>query len=210
MSLEILCMAVIAIGLGLVIAFFGYRLFLALLPIWGFFFGFALGAETVAVLFSDAFLATVTGWVVGLVVGIVFAALSYLFYFIGVALFAGSFGYALGAGLMGLFGLETGFLPWIVGVVVGVIVALVVILLNLQKPAVELITAAAGSAVMILGVVLPFDTVRIGDTLAQTAKAVFNDSILWLILWLVLTGVAFFFQFRQNRVYVITAPERSF
>ena len=112
MTLELLCMALIAIVFGLTVAFYGYRIFLILLPIWGFFFGFGLGAQTITVLFGDAFLATVTGWVVGFVVGVIFAVLSYLFYIVGVAIFSGSFGYALGIAIMGAIGL-TGILAWV-------------------------------------------------------------------------------------------------
>ena len=210
MTFELLCMGLIAILLGLAIAFWGYRLFLVLLPLWGFFFGFALGAETVAVLTGDALLWTITGWIVGFLVGLVFALLSYFFYIAGVALLAGSFGYALGAGFMGLFGLESGFLPWIVGIVVGIIVAALVLLLNIQKPAVELITAAIGAAITVLGLLLPFGVVEAGANLAQTAQAAFQDSFFWAVLWLVLAGIAFVFQVRQNKLYVITEPERSF
>ncbi|MGD9093119.1 MAG: hypothetical protein PVF74_09725, partial [Anaerolineales bacterium] len=74
--------------LGLAVCFFGYRLFLVMLPIWGFFAGLWLGAATVMWLFGEGFLATVTGLVVGFVVGLVLAVLSYLFYIVGVALVA--------------------------------------------------------------------------------------------------------------------------
>ena len=85
MSFEIFCMSMIALLVGLIIAFNGYRLFLVLLPIWGFFFGFGLGAQTIQALFGGGFLATTTSWVVGFVVALVFAVLSYLFYMVAVA-----------------------------------------------------------------------------------------------------------------------------
>ena len=44
MAFELFCMALIALGFGLVLALFGYRLLWIILPIWGFFAGFALGA----------------------------------------------------------------------------------------------------------------------------------------------------------------------
>ncbi len=56
MGFELFCATLIAIILGLVVCFGGYRLFLILLPIWGFFFGFFLGAETVQVIFGIGFL----------------------------------------------------------------------------------------------------------------------------------------------------------
>ena len=96
MAFELLCMSMLALLVGLTVTFSGYRFFLFLLPIWGFFFGFGLGAETLQVLFGVGFLATVSSWVVGFFVGAIFAVLSYLFYIVAVALLAGSFGYGLG------------------------------------------------------------------------------------------------------------------
>ena len=40
MSFELLCMGLIGLLFGLAVVFGGYRLFIVLLPIWGFFFGF--------------------------------------------------------------------------------------------------------------------------------------------------------------------------
>lgn len=209
MTLQLLCVGLIAILFGLAVAFFGYRLFLLLLPLWGFVFGFILGAETISTLFGEALWSTVTSWVVGFIVGVVFAVLSYLFYLIGVALFSGSFGYAVGVGLMALLGIE-GIFAWLVGIVLGVVVALVVLRFNLQKYAIELITAAGGAATAILGLLLPFGGVEVASSFGQTAKGVFEDSVLWLLLWIVLLVFAFIFQDRSNREYVIVAPERSF
>ena len=73
------CAGLIGILFGLAVCFVGYRLFLVLLPIWGFVFGLVLGAQTIQALFGEAFLATVTSWVVGFIVGGIFAVLSYLF-----------------------------------------------------------------------------------------------------------------------------------
>jgi hypothetical protein len=209
MEFQLICMGLIAILFGLAVAFFGYRIFLLLLPLWGFVFGFALGAETITTLFGQAFLSTVTGWVVGFIVGLVFAVLSYLFYIIGVALFSASFGYALGVGLMGLIGLE-GFLAWLVGIILAVVVAIVVIRFNLQKIAIELITAAGGAAAAILGLLAPFGVVEAGKTFAQTTRGVFQNSVLWLILWIVVAVFAFIFQQRTNQAFELEEPERSF
>src|SRR5512139_3915905 len=76
----VMCGCMIALLFGLVLAFPGYRLFLMLLPIWGFFFGFGLGAQSIQALFGDAFLATIPSWVVAFILAAVFAILEYLFY----------------------------------------------------------------------------------------------------------------------------------
>ena len=69
MSFQLLCMGLIALTFGLVVIFGGYRLFLVLLPIWGFFVGFLLGAQAIQALLGEALLITVTSWIVGFVVG---------------------------------------------------------------------------------------------------------------------------------------------
>jgi hypothetical protein len=127
------------------VAVAGYRLFVVLLPIYGFFVGISLGAHSVQALFGDGFLSTTTSWVVGFFVGLVFAVLSYLFWVVAVAIAAGSLGYALVAGLFGLFGADLEVLTWIVGVVVGIVFAVAALALNLQKAIVIVATALLGA-----------------------------------------------------------------
>ena len=74
--LAVLFAAIIGIGFLL----WGYRIFLVMLPIWGFFAGFWLGAGGISLFLGQGFLATVTGWVVGFALGVIGAVLSYLFY----------------------------------------------------------------------------------------------------------------------------------
>ena len=120
MTFSLLCIALIALLFGLAVVFCGYRVFPGLLPIWGFFFGFFLGIQSVQALFGIGFLATVTSWVVGFFVGALFAVLSYLFYIFAVAILSGSFGYGLTVGILTWIGLDYGFLVWIIGIVVGI------------------------------------------------------------------------------------------
>src|SRR5512136_75246 len=96
--LSLACAGLIGILFGLVLCFAGYRLFIILLPIWGFVFGLAFGVQSIQLLFGVGFLATVTSWVVGIIVGAIFAILSYLFYTLAVAIIAGSLGYGLAVG----------------------------------------------------------------------------------------------------------------
>ena len=68
---------------------------------------------------GDGTFATVTGWVVGLVVALVFAGLAYLFYYAAIAIFAGTVGYTLGAAAWGIIGNEQGVIAFVIGLVVG-------------------------------------------------------------------------------------------
>jgi hypothetical protein len=139
----------IALFFGSVLLFGGYRFFMFLLPIWGFFFGFGLGAQTVQALFGQAFLSTATSWVVGFVVALIFALLAYLFYFMAVGLVAGGLGYALAVGLLEAIGLDFGLIVWTVGIVVGVVLAVAVLALNVQKWVVIAATAILGAGVIV-------------------------------------------------------------
>jgi hypothetical protein len=198
----------ILLFLGSLIAFGGYRLFLILLPIYGFFFGLSFGAHSVQALFGDGFLSTTTSWVVGFFAGLLFALLSYLFWAFAVALMAGSLGYGLVAGFFGLFGADLDVLVWIIGVVVGLLFAVSAIVLNLQKAIVIVSTALVG-AWTIVGTFLFLFTSATPASLAESgAKTVLDDHPLWLIIFAVVAAVGMLFQFQVNRSYEIERYNR--
>ena len=149
MGFEIFCATMIGLLLGAVICFGGYRFFLFLLPIWGFFFGFGLGAQSVQALLGDGFFGTVTSWAVGFVLALIFAVLSYLYYIVAVAVMGGSLGYGAVVALMGAIGFNFGFLTWIIGIVAAVAMAFITIRFNLAKYVIIVATALGGAALSI-------------------------------------------------------------
>ena len=50
-----------------------------------------------------------------------------------------------------------------------------------------------GAAAAILGLLAPFGVVEVGRMFAQTASGVFQNSVLWLILWIVVAVFTFIF-----------------
>lgn len=207
MSLAILFMSVFAFVVGLLICFGGYRLFLFLLPIWGFFAGIAIGAGAVSAIFGQGFLASVTGIVVGIIVGLVFAVLSYLFYFIGVAIYAASIGYGLGSGLMYAIFADPRILAFIVGIVVAVILALVTLGLNLQKYVIILISAFGGATVIVGSILLLFGVIDPATIGSNPVLPVLQGSILWAIVWGVVAILGFVIQMLTTTVYEVEVPE---
>ena len=207
MGFEVLCATLIALFLGLVVAFAGYRLFLTLLPIWGFFFGFALGAQSLQLLFGVGFLATVTSWVVGFFVGAIFAVLSYLFFAFAVAVMAGSLGYALGAGFMGLIGVDWNWLVWLVGMVVAVIVIIVTFWFSLQKYAIILATAVGGAGVIVGTLMFGYIGMALAKFVDNPIRFALNDSPLWTIVFLVLVVLGVAAQIYSTRAFEIEAYE---
>ena len=207
MGFELFCGTMIALLLGLVICFGGYRLFLFLLPIWGFFFGFGLGAQTMQALFGQGFLATTSSWVVGFFVGAIFGLLSYLFYVVGVGILAGSLGYALGAGFMNLIGIDWGLLVWSVGIVVAVVAIAVTFYFNLQKYVIILATALGGAGVIVGTLMFGLLGVTLVKFFENPIRFALQDSPLWTIVFLVVAIAGIVLQILTTRAWELEAYE---
>lgn len=205
MAIQWLCTVVVMLILGAILLLGGYRFFLIMLPIFGFFVGFALGAEVIANIFGTSLLADITGWITGGVIGIVFAVLSYLFWIIGVALVSGAIGYALGTGLMYAIGLDPGFISWLVGIVVAVVAVIAVLMLNVQKYAVIVITALGGAGLLVGGVMLTFGGITgitLDDLSRNAVRSAIGESWFWLLIYLVLAIAGVAWQVMSTRTYV--------
>jgi hypothetical protein len=199
--LALACASLIAFVFGLVLCFGGYRFFLILLPIWGFFFGLVFGAQSMQMLFGVGFFATVTSWVVGFVAGAVFAVLSYFFYFAAVLLIAGALGYTAAVGLLLAIGLDMGVLVWIVGVVAAVALAFVTIRFNLQKWVIIIATSLLGAGVIFGAFLILFAPHAM--VLENPVKVALGQSPLLLITALVVAALGIIMQVRINRSYTI-------
>ena len=194
--------------LGSLIAFAGYRLFLILLPIYGFFYGLSFGAHSVQALFGDGFLSTTTSWVVGFFAGLLFALLSYLFWAFAVALVAGSLGYSLVAGFFSLFDADLNVLTWVVAVAVAIVFGLGAVALNLQKAVVIVATSLLG-AWTIVGTFLFLFTSATPESIAESgAKVILDDHPLWFLIFAVVAAAGMLFQFQMTRSYEIERYNR--
>lgn len=208
MAFELFCMGLISLLFGLALVFLGYRLLWIILPIWGFFFGFALGAQTLQALFGIGFLATIASWIVGFFVGALFAVGSYLFYMVAVALLAGSFGYALGVGLLTAIGLDFGFIVWLVGIVAAVAVAAAVLYFNIQKYAVILITALGGTGVIVYTLLAAFGNLSPVELMFAPVLMALQDSFWWLLFFIVVAGTGVYVQILANKDFEAEAYNR--
>jgi hypothetical protein len=204
--LAIACAGLIGLLFGMALTFAGYRLFYFLLPLWGFIFGLAFGAQAMQALFGEGFLSTITSWVVGFIVGAVFALLSYLFWVVAVAVVAGGLGYTLTVGLLGYLGMDLNWLVWILGVVVGAIFIGAALFLNLQKWIVIIGTAVLGAGAVIGTFVLMFNPNA--GALASPVKVAMSTSPLLTILFWVLAIAGIVVQYQHTRRYTIESYNR--
>ena len=86
------------VGLG--VCFFGLRYWFILLPIFGAITGFFIGARVVQEVFGTGFLSTGVSWIVGIIVGLVFALLSWFVWYAGAIIMAGAVGASLFSGIL--------------------------------------------------------------------------------------------------------------
>ena len=206
MVFELLCAVLIALLFSTAVAFFGYRLLFLLLPIWGFFWGFGLGAQTIQALFGDAMLATVTSWVVGFVVAMFAAVLSYLFFYIGVFLLAAAIGYGVVVAILLAIGLDFGFIVWLLGLTAGVALGVVTIRFNLAKPVLIVGTALVGSAAAVGTLMIGVVGAAITNVLQNPVSFVIDaGGFIAILLFILMAAAGMYVQFTQNREYTYEA-----
>lgn len=178
-------LSVILIG-GL-LTFSGYQFFRVLLPVWGLLAGFVWGAQGVAYSLGTGFLATGLGWFVGIIVGLIVAALAYFFYELAVGFLAASIGYWFTLGIVSGAGTQTvGFLAVTVGLIVGIGFALAAWYFKAPKGLIILLTAFMGSTAIIGGLLVMFGAIPVYALGTNFVSYFISESIFWSLLGLVI------------------------
>jgi hypothetical protein len=198
----------IALLFGTALLFAGYRFFIVLLPIFGFVLGFIVGAQAVQGLFGDAFLATVTSWVVGFVVALVFAVLAYLVYIFAVGIIAFGLGYAVVEGFFQALGFSPGFLVWLIAVVVGIVVAGGALVLNVQKLVIIVATAVLGAGTILATFLYLFGGVPESQIGQNPVHIALQASPFWTISFIVLAVLGIAAQLATTRQIEVQSYNR--
>ena len=154
MTIEGIIVGLLAIAIGLAWAFYGLKLFTILLPIWAFFFGLVAGAQWGVDVFGQGFFSSVLSWGIGLVLGLVLAAISFFWYYAAIVILGGAVGYALGVGVFDYFRIGTGPIIVIIGLIVGAIFAIGTFVLGVPVLLVMVFSAFSGSAAVVNGVLI--------------------------------------------------------
>ena len=196
-------MADIVLGLFAIIAggvmlFAGQFVLRIVLPIWGFFAGFAFGAGLFAGLADERFLGTVLGWVTGLVFALIFAVFAYLYYAVAVVLAMAAFGFAIGAGLVVALGIDWNWVAVLVGLVVGAALGLVSVIGNMPMIALAVFSSFAGAISVVAGLMLLVGSLESADFTRGAFTDAVQDSWGWYLLLLALALVGIVVQTRQR------------
>lgn len=184
----------------------GYRLYRLLIPIWGFIVGFELTVAVGLSAFQSHILATPTGWMLAALVGLIFAALAYGYYYLSVVLLAGSVGFVAGEAMASAFVTQPSLTPLIVGIIAAVALVALTIRLNLPKALVILLTALSGAGAVVLGVALLFGGVSLATLQGGAAVGVefVRGSWLFSLLTLALGLVGVVAQVGRRRIIYYT------
>jgi hypothetical protein len=194
--------------LGIALATAGIRYWFILLPVLGFLAGLSMGVAIMHWAFDEGFFSTGAGLVIGFFIGIVFAVLSYLFWYVGALMGAAFLGATVGAGLMRALSVNTEWLIFIVSILVGFAFVYITAMLWLPLYMVIVNTAFAGVTWAISGVMLVFGVLDRGDLSYGTVTAAINESWFWVIVWIVAAIAAIVAQLRM--VADVVLPEDKY
>lgn len=195
--LEVLLFSFLAIVVGIGLTLLGYAAFRVLLPIIGFLAGLWLGMDLVTNFMSNMpFLGLSLGLVLGLILGVVFAAIAYFVYSVAIILVGLALGYALGAGVMLLLGID-GLFAWLVGVVVAIAVGVLFMRGDMPKVYIMVLTAFAGASAVIAGILVLFGQIPPSQLGLSFVDPYIAQSWFWLIVWAVLGAIGFVIQYQS-------------
>jgi hypothetical protein len=194
----------ILIGAAALLA--GYRFFRVLLPIFGFLAGFVIGAQAVATIFNEGFLASLLGILAGIALGLLLAFISYIWWWLGVIIAIGAMGYAIGYGLLPLIGIDLDLVNVLIGLAFGIAVAAVAALFQLPRLLVIFWTSVWGAATAIIGFLMVIGRVSSDDLGYGGIDQYVNHEWFWLAAWVVLAAAGVVIQLYTSDEYDIVPP----
>jgi len=187
----------IALLTGAVFCFRGYLAMRVVIPLWGAFAGFMLGAGIVA---TDAgFLATTLGWIVGLALAVIFGLLAYLYYAVSVIIGMLAIGFALGTSVMVALGVTWSWLIVLAGLALAVLLAIIGLVGDLPMVLLTVLTALAGASAMVVGLMLIFGVVDVGEFNSAITTKALADDWWWYAIFVVLALAGMIMQFSDTQ-----------
>jgi hypothetical protein len=171
-----------AIVIGGVFCFWGYFAMRIVIPIWGFFAGFMLGAGATSFFDNSEFLSTVLGWILGFFIGLLFALIAYLFYEIAVVLAFAAIGFTFGSGLMAALNIDWNWFVILIGVAVGVLFGIFAAVAQLPMAILVVFSTIAGALTTTAGLMLVFNALDTEDFSNDKVVDLIDDKWWWWVI----------------------------
>lgn len=188
MFFQTIFVSLVLLALGAAVWAAGFRLFVLILPVFGFLAGFVVTAQAIQQLVGGGFLATTSSWVFGFFVGMLFAVIAYLFYYGAIVILAGTAGFELGVGLIAGFGVTSGGLQFIVGLVVALAFAVGVVVFNLPRLLIVVLTSLLGAAMILTGILVGLGRIPLVSLQYGFMGAFVHLSWFWSLVFVVIAG----------------------
>jgi hypothetical protein len=195
--LDDILIGILALVVGLVFCFRGYLAMRVVMPIWGGFAGFMLGAGLVDSFTDEGFLGSVLGWVVGIALALLFALLAYFYYEVSVVIAMAAIGFVLGTAVMVALGVTWSWVIVLVGVAVGAILALLAVVADLPMALLTILTALAGASAAVTGLMLIFGVISLQDFDSVATTERLDDDWWWYVILAVLVVAGIIAQIRS-------------
>ena len=192
-------LGILAVLIGLLFCFRGYLAMRLVIPVWGAFAGFMLGAGLVASFADEGFLASALGWLVGAGVAVLFALLAYLYYEVSVLVAMAAIGFAIGTSVMVALGVTWSWLIVLVGVALGAVLALIAVVADLPMALLTVLTALGGASVTVGGVMLLFGVISVDDFDSAATTQTLDDQWWWYAFYLGLAVAGMIAQVRTTQ-----------
>lgn len=189
---------ILALLVGALLCFRGFVALRVIITVWGAFAGFGLGAGLVASLAGEGFLASALGWIVGLLVAVLFAFLAYAYYAVAVIVAMAAFGFVLGAAAMAALGVTWNWVVIVAAVALGVVLALAAIVTNLPMVLLVVASAFSGAALVVGGVMFLAGSLDTTNLTSGTLTEQISHDWYWYAAYLVLAVVGTVVQLRAS------------
>lgn len=201
--METFLLGIFALAIGAAVCFAGYKFFLFLMPLFGFVAGFWIGSALMTELFGSGFLVEVTGWVVGVVAGVILAIGSYFLWYIAIIALAGAVGAWLGHAVLAAIGWDGAIINFLVALAVGAVFVVAAIMLRFPKWAVLGLTALGGAGTAVSGLLLILGQIKIEAIQDGAFAAAWSAGPVWALVTLAVAVAGFFAQDRSTKGYEI-------
>ena len=187
----------LAIAVGALFCFRGFMTMRIVIPIWGAFTGFLLGAGLISAVTDDGFLGSALAWFVGIAVAVLFGAIAYFYYEVSVMLAMGAIGFSVGTSVMVAIGIKWSWLIVLVGVLAGALLAIAAIVGDLPTVLLVMLTALGGASIIVFGVMLLTGVIDTADFESVATTKELEDDWWWYGLYVALAIVGAVAQIRE-------------